>query len=132
MSILGIICLAWGALMLFFSVPALVGTERTTRFLMDITAKSDSRWRLTSLILFGMGLGMIIAAWNRQGLADTFIFWAGWAIVCFNIWGILIPFFGREWMESQMDDFKSWKMRLLGMTYAFWGAVFVCLGNYVS
>ena len=132
MNISGIICLVWGALMLLFSIPTLIGTRRTTRFLMDITAKSDGRWRSTSSLLFALGLGMIISTWNREGLAETFIFWAGWAIACFNIWGILIPFFGREWMESQMDDFKGWKVRLLGMTYAFWGFVFVLLGSYVS
>ena len=98
---------------------------------MDITTKSDGRWRLTSSIFFVLGLGMIVSAWSREGLAETFVFWAGWCVAGFTVWGILIPFFGREWMESQMDDFQSWKVRLLGMTYAFWGFVFAGLGSYL-
>lgn len=132
MSLSGIICLVFGILMLIFSVPMIIGTKGTVRFLMDKTACSDGRWRLTSAIMFALGLGMIISAWHHERLSETFIFCSGWAIVFFNIWGVLIPFFGREWMESQMDDFKSWGARFLGMTYAFWGVVFVCLGRYVS
>lgn len=132
MTISGVICLIYGFLLLVFSLPTLIGTERTTRFLMNVTAKDDGRWRLTSTVFFVLGLGMIISAWSREGLAGTFVFWAGWCVAGFTVWGILIPFFGREWMESQMDDFNSWKVRLLGMTYAFWGFVFVCLGLYMT
>lgn len=128
MSISGLICLVWGVLMLIFSVPMLIGTEGASRFMMDKTAGSDGRWRLTSAVLFALGLGMIISAWERYYLAEIFIFWSGWVIVGCNIWGVLIPFIGRAWMKGQMDNFKSWRARLLGLTYAFWGVVFVSVG----
>jgi len=128
MSILGIICLIYGILIFLIGIPMVKATPEASKFLMDKLAPSDGRLRLTSSIFSILGLGMIILAWSHDKTSELFIFWSGWAILLYNIWGVLLPFFGRAYMEGQLRDFKRARTRFVGITLLFWGIVFSYLG----
>ena len=131
MSILGLICVVMGIWTVFIGAPLFIATEGSMKFIFDKIASNDIKVRIGAIFTVSLALGLIVFSRNYNSLPEIFVYCWGWLTVFIFVWSIFIPSILRKFWEYLQSDANALILRLGGISYLFWGSLFIYLGLVV-